>query len=250
MRILLSNDDGIYAPGLRALYKALSEAGHEVQAIAPLVEQSGVSGGISTHVPLRVHEIREAGFHGKAVEGTPVDCVKLALTTLVSERPDLVVMGINAGSNLGTDVFYSGTVGGATEAAMLGLPAMAFSRPSPQIEPPEACAAHACSLIGSGVWKELPPGGMLNVNYPPRPVTDIMGIRMCRMSTTPWRETYLQREDPSGRPYWWISGYLKRPAGGEDTDLSLIREGWVAVTPLQLDRTDMSAFSAMESFFQ
>lgn len=246
MRILLSNDDGIYSPSLRALYLALSENGHDVRVVAPLTEQSGVSGSVTVHSPLRVHDIREEnGFSGTAVAGTPVDCVKLALTTLLPERPDLCVVGINAGCNLGTDVFYSGTVGAASEAAMFGIPSVAFSRPVPETEPPLACARHAARLVDTIDWAGLPPYRVLNVNYPRRPVAEVLGVRAGRMSTTPWKEGYEQRTDPSGRPYWWLSGYLKRPAGGEDTDLSLIRAGWVALTPLQVDRTDEVLFSSL-----
>ncbi|MEG1610219.1 MAG: 5'/3'-nucleotidase SurE [Bilophila sp.] len=250
MRILLSNDDGIYAPSLRALYQALSEAGHAVRVVAPLTEQSAVSGSVTVHSPLRVHELHEDnGFCGTAVNGTPVDCIKLALTTLLSEPPELCVVGINAGCNIGTDVFYSGTVGAASEAAMFGIPSVAFSRPVPETEPPLPCARHAAGLIKAIDWGRLPPCRVLNVNYPRRLVSEIRGVRVGRMSTTPWEESYEERTDPSGRPYWWISGYLKRPAGGEDTDISLIRAGFVALTPLQVDRTDEALLRHLQESF-
>ena len=143
MRILLSNDDGIHSPCLRALHDALCEAGHELDVVAPLTEQSGVGCSVTLHNPLRLYPVQEPGFSGTAVAGTPVDCVKLALTTLLPQPPDLVVVGINNGANKGVDVFYSGTVGAATEAALCGLPAVAFSRPRPELEPPQALARHA-----------------------------------------------------------------------------------------------------------
>ena len=124
MRILLSNDDGIHSPCLRALHDALCEAGHELDVVAPLTEQSGVGCSVTLHNPLRLYPVQEPGFSGTAVAGTPVDCVKLALTTLLPQPPDLVVVGINNGANKGVDVFYSGTVGAATEAALRGLPAV------------------------------------------------------------------------------------------------------------------------------
>lgn len=122
MRILLSNDDGIHSPCLRALHDALCEAGHELDVVAPLTEQSGVGCSVTLHNPLRLYPVQEPGFSGTAVAGTPVDCVKLALTTLLPQPPDLVVVGINNGANKGVDVFYSGTVGAATEAALRGCP--------------------------------------------------------------------------------------------------------------------------------
>ncbi len=245
MRILLSNDDGIYAPGLRAMYKALSDAGHHVIVVAPASEQSGVGCSLHMHDPLRVHTLIEDDFFGRIVDGTPVDCIKMALTTLMPELPDLVVVGLNAGSNMGTDVFYSGTIGAATEAALQGIPAIAFSRPVPELEPPLHCVRHAARLISSIRWSEIPGGHVLSVNYPNRCMSEVRGVRFCRLSTTCWTERYVECEDPSGRPYWWISGYQNRKPGGEDTDMALLREGYVTITPLRLDRTDYNLLPDM-----
>lgn len=175
MRILLSNDDGIHSPCLRALHDALCEAGHELDVVAPLTEQSGVGCSVTLHNPLRLYPVQEPGFSGTAVAGTPVDCVKLALTTLLPQPPDLVVVGINNGANKGVDVFYSGTVGAATEAALRGLPAVAFSRPRPELEPPQALARHAASLVDAVDWRCCA-GKVLNVNYPRCRVAEIKGI--------------------------------------------------------------------------
>ena len=166
MRILLSNDDGIHSPCLRALHRALCDAGHTLDVVAPLVEQSGVGCSVTLHSPLRLHPIEEEGFSGTAVAGTPVDCVKIALTTLLPEPPDLVVVGINNGANKGVDVFYSGTVGAATEAALRGLPAVAFSRPRPELEPPQSLARHAASLVDAVDWSRCA-GKVLNVSTIP-----------------------------------------------------------------------------------
>ena len=140
MRILLTNDDGIHAPGIHALHAALRECGHEVHVVAPLKENSGVSASLTLRGRLHVYDVEEDGLVGRAVDGTPADCVKLALTTLLRDAPDLVVAGLNNGGNLGTDVFYSGTVGAAVEACMFGLPAAAVSRGRPAEEPPAAPA--------------------------------------------------------------------------------------------------------------
>lgn len=237
MRILLSNDDGIHSPGLRALHDALREAGHELHVVAPLTEQSGVSCSVTLHNPLRLHPVEESGFSGTAVAGTPVDCVKIALTTLLPQPPDLVVVGINNGANKGVDVLYSGTVGAATEAALRGLPAVAFSRPRPELEPPQALARHAAALVESVDWSRCA-GKVLNVNYPRCLVADIRGIRAARMAESRWEENYERREDPAGRPYWWIADFIRRDSDGDDTDIALMQDNWVAVTPLQVDRTD------------
>ena len=201
MRILLSNDDGIHSPCLRALHDALCEAGHELDVVAPLTEQSGVGCSVTLHNPLRLYPVQEPGFSGTAVAGTPVDCVKLALTTLLPQPPDLVVVGINNGANKGVDVFYSGTVGAATEAALRGLPAVAFSRPRPELEPPQALARHAASLVDAVDWR------------------------------------------------WWIADFLKRDSGGGDTDIALMEGNWVAVTPLQVDRTDRELLGRLQERF-
>lgn len=240
MRILLTNDDGIHADGLRAMYHALVQAGHEVYAFAPETEQSGVSGAITFHMPLRVREIRDGAFTGHSVSGTPVDCVKLALTTLLPARPELVVSGINAGSNLGGDVYYSGTLGAAVEGAFLGLPALAVSRRMQGRSEPgfESVAQHAADFIGRIAWAALPPKRVLNLNFPACPVHEARGLRLCPLSLTTWDDAYLRREDPRGRPYWWLHGELPPSSPTPRTDSELVREGWITLTPLQLDLTD------------
>ena len=245
MRILLSNDDGIHSPGLRALYRALVEAGHAVDVVAPLTEQSGVGCSVSLHLPLRVRTVREEGFIGTGVAGTPVDCVKLALSELLPRTPDLVVSGINNGGNKGVDVYYSGTVGAATEAALRGLPAAAFSRLRPEMEPPEALARHAVAWMESIEWLRFA-GRVLNVNYPRRRVADFKGVRAVRMATSPWGERYERAEEPSGEPSWRIGDLLNRGRSGVDTDSALLDEGWVTVTPLQVDRTDREALILLQ----
>lgn len=177
-----------------------------------------------------------------------MDCVKLALTTLLPQPPDLVVVGINNGANKGVDVFYSGTVGAATEAALRGLPAVAFSRPRPELEPPQALARHAASLVDAVDWRCCA-GKVLNVNYPRCRVAEIKGIRAARMAESRWAENYERREDPAGRPYWWIADFLKRDSGGDDTDIALMEGNWVAVTPLQVDRTDRELLGRLQERF-
>lgn len=237
MRILLTNDDGIHAPGIRALHAALRDCGHEVRVVAPLTEKSGVSASLTLNAPLHVYEVEEDGLVGQAVDGTPVDCVKLALTTLLRDRPDLVVSGLNDGGNLGTDILYSGTVGAAGEACLFGVPAVAVSRGRPAAEGPAACAAHAARLVTDFAWADFPRGRVLNINYPRRPVAELRGVCAGPMSLTPWNHGYQQDADSSGQPCWRLTGSMP-PEDGTKTDIALARAGWVVLTPLLLDRTD------------
>lgn len=248
MRILLTNDDGIYAPGIHALYMALREAGHLVHVVAPLAEKSGASAALTVRNPLRVHRVRHNGLEGQAVDGTPVDCVKLAINALLEDRPDLVVAGLNNGANLGADVFYSGTVAAASEGARFGLPSVAVSRGRPASDPPSACAAHAARLISDFDWASLPPYRMINVNYPRHPVSQLRGVRIGRMALKAWNEGYECRMDPSGQNYWWLTGDLNFHVD-DDTDIALVRSGYVALTPLVFDRTDPTSFDVLQDFY-
>ena len=251
MRILLSNDDGIWAIGLRALYCALKQAGHDVFPVAPLSEQSAMSSRLTAFNPLRFKEINEDGFHGVGIDGTPVDCVKIALTELYAAsdtRPDLVVSGINAGLNIGFDVLYSGTVAAAREGALMGIPALAVSRGMRKgcKDDPEAVARHTAALIDAFDWKILP-NRVLNVNYPPGFPELSRGVRVCRLSPGPWRIRYIRDTDPRGRPYLWMSGDIIRhdEATEKDTDSPLLQEGFITVTPLTMDLTDNGVLGAV-----
>ena len=244
MRILLTNDDGIHAPGIHALHAALRECGHEVHVVAPLKENSGVSASLTLRGRLHVYDVEEDGLVGQAVDGTPADCVKLALTTLLRDAPDLVVAGLNNGGNLGTDVFYSGTVGAAVEACMFGLPAAAVSRGRPAEEPPAACAAHAARLVTAFDWAGFPRGRVLNINYPRRPAAEWRGVRAAAMSLTPWSHSYDRHEEPAGQPGWELVGSMP-PEDGTETDIALVRAGWVVLTPLLLDRTDRATLARL-----
>ena len=165
MRVLLTNDDGIRAEGLRAMYRALREAGHTVHVVAPMHEQSGVGHSLTFFDPLRAHKIEEPDFEGLGLYGTPTDCVKLALGNLLKKRPDMVISGINAGSNVGPDILYSGTVGAATEAAHEDLPSMALSCDAGGGHPDmDAIARHAVELAARIVWKKVAHRRVINVN--------------------------------------------------------------------------------------
>jgi 5'-nucleotidase len=231
-RILLTNDDGYDAPGLAALTTAIAPLG-ELFVVAPDREQSGTSHSLTLHRPLRATAVDSNRFR---VDGTPTDCVHLAIPRLIGGVPDLVVSGINRGCNLGDDVTYSGTVAGALEATLMHVPALAFSaeigpKGSPDFEAPaNTIRSMAKRVLETG----LPGGVLLNVNFPhglPK------GVRVTRQGTRTYRGTVLEREDPAGRPYYWIDDADATPTGEPDGDHVAIRDGYVSVTPLQANMT-------------
>lgn len=238
MNILLSNDDGVYAPGLRALYRALVAAGHNVTVVAPLSEQSGVSSSVTLTMPLRVRPITDGDFTGSGVFGSPADCVKLALSGLVPCKPDLVVAGINAGGNTGVDVIYSGTVAAALEGALSGYPALAVSYDAFRFDDISEQAQHAVALIGRIDWARLPDRRVLNLNYPHRPLAETRGLRVCSPASAPWEDRYEKRQDLRGYPYWWLSGYMSAEAIAADSDRALLSQGYITLSPLRFEFAD------------
>jgi 5'-nucleotidase len=234
MRILVSNDDGIFSPGIKALGLAMRALG-EVYVVAPDVEQSAVGHGITVRRPLRFKHTQSAGFGeipAYRVDGTPADCVVLGVHLL--GRPDLLVSGINIGVNLGLDLTHSGTVAAALEGTSLGIPSIAFSLDTSgeELDFTEA-ALWAQRLARLVAEKGLPRGIFLNVNFP---AGTPKGVLVTRLSTHHWEDTVVERLDPEGRPYYWIAG---TPVGEEEegTDLWAVRRGYVSVTPVSLDFT-------------
>ncbi len=250
MNILLSNDDGIYAVGLRALYTAFTEAGHTVYVVSPMAEQSAVSNSITVFQALRAKEISEAGFTGMGVHGTPADCVKLALKSLCPKKPDIVISGINSGPNAGSDIRYSGTVAAACEAAFAGYKAMAVSyddyRPTDLLEQ----ARHTVTLAETLPWENIPPRCVVNVNYPKRPVAEALGVRTCFQSSALWDDNYGERQDPRGNPYWWLHGELRTQDVEEGSDRDLLTKGYITVTPIRFEYTHTECLAALEGCFQ
>lgn len=233
-RILLTNDDGVRAPGLRAIHDALLDLA-DVTVVAPVEQRSGASHHITLEVPLRAHKLQE--FPGWMVDFTPVDCVKLALKRLLEEPPDLVVSGINRGSNAGYLVHYSGTVNAATEAAMQGIPAVAFSLCSwdhPDFGP---AARVARQLVARVLAHPLPPRVVLNVNVPGCRWEELKGVRLTRQSLRPFDDDYEERRDPRRAPYYWLTGTPVPEGGDPGDDLQAIKERFVAVTPITVDWT-------------
>src|SRR6201993_1395111 len=234
MVILLSNDDGIQSEGLIALEESLRPIG-EIYTVAPDRAQSSMSHALTLHRPLRVHEIAPQRM---SVDGTPVDCVKLALTGLLPVRPNLVVSGINKGPNLGDDIIYSGTVSAAIEGALLGLPAIAVSLVTFKNFDFRAAAEFTAHLVSQIQQSGIPPKTLLNVNVPPVSKEALKGWRMTRMGKRHYSENIVERVDPRGAKYYWIGGDHLGFAQEDGTDFKGGQGGYVSVTPLQVDLTD------------
>ena len=235
--ILLTNDDGIYAPGLRALRRELLEIG-QVELIAPLVEHSGTGHAVSVDRPLRLRLAYLADeMIGYSVDGTPADCVKVGLSEHLDRLPDLVVSGINLGQNAGVNVLYSGTVAAALEGAMLNIPSFAVSLNTRVDADFDAAARIARRLIERLRDRPHPERTMWNINIPALPEAQIKGVRITRQSLQNYSETYAKRVDPRGDTYYWIDGKLDLSAEDADTDLVALRDGYISVTPISFDLT-------------
>lgn len=231
--ILVTNDDGIRAPGLRLLAEALAPLGR-VEVYAPEGQQSAVGHSVSLHKPLRVNQL-EPGWH--MVDGTPTDCVMLAVRRLLGQRPDLVVSGVNAGANLGDDVTYSGTVAGAYEGMLLGVPAIAVSDVSYRPQHLATAAQVGASVARYVLANGLPEDTTLNVNVPDVPHEALAGLAVTRMGRRNYHDEIVRREDPRGGVYYWIGGDEPAHIQESGTDFEAIEQGKVSVTPLHRDVT-------------
>lgn len=241
MRILLSNDDGIYAPGLREMYRELKKLG-QVWAVAPLEERSTTGHSLTIHKPLRVIPVED---HFYAVSGSPADCVYLGIRHILGGYPDVVVSGINRGANLGQDVYYSGTVSAAREACILGIPSLAvslnvnFGKGLSESELHYSTAAKMAVRVIKALDKmHLPKHTLLNLNVPDRPLKEIKGIMPARQGFRFYSGSILRRKDHRGKDYFWVGGKLKGYHKGVDTDCAAVETGFAALTPLKLDSTD------------
>jgi 5'-nucleotidase len=237
MRILLTNDDGIHAPGLRALYRALSHGFH-LDIVAPEVEMSAVGHAISLSRPLRVKKVRKNGrFYGYAVSGTPADCVKIALQELLEQPPDIILSGINLGANVGVDILYSGTVSAAAEGAFMGIRSAAISLDTLENPDFDFAAHFSNEIVAFLTHNGLQDGTALNVNIPSSPPAEIKGVRLTRQGMSRYEEKYERRVDPRGNVYYWLSGEILMDNGTPDTDALALREKWISITPIHYDLT-------------
>ena len=251
--ILISNDDGITAPGLAKLVELMAQLG-EVVVVAPDSPQSGMGHAITIGHPLRLSENRVFGPEIEAYEcsGTPADCVKIAKHHVLRDRrPDLVVSGINHGSNASVNVLYSGTMSAAIEAAIEGLPAIGFSLCE---YGPNADFSHVdewvLNIARKALEQGIPASTALNVNLPKRASGPIKGIRLCRQARAKWQEEFDERHDPYQRPYYWLIGQFVNLDAGADTDEAALAEGYVSVVPCQFDLTNYGALAQLAQTWQ
>ncbi len=245
MRILISNDDGIYAPGIRALHTAIHTLG-ETHVVAPNAEQSAVGHAITLSNPIKCKPVEiDGAFFGHAVGGTPADSVKLAVEGLLTQRPDIVVSGINLGPNAGISVIYSGTVSAATEGTILGIPSMAISLATFTDPIWDTPARIARDLVPKLATNGLPPDTLLNVNVPNIPFDQIKGYRVTRMGRSRFVEVFHRRTDPRNNVYYWMDGEMQQIGDSDGTDLRALEEGFVSLTPIWFDLTH---YAVLEDF--
>ena len=241
--LLLTNDDGFYAEGIQVLKNALAGLGEAV-IVAPDREMSGASHSVTFHRPLRMDEVKPGVYK---VDGTPTDCVFLAVKgNGIPEPPDVLVSGINKGPNIGDDVTYSGTVAAAIEGTLLGIPSIAVSLDGTGHF--ETAAAVIPGIVERVLDEGLPAGTLLNVNVPDIPLSDLRGLRVTHQSHRQYDDQVTRRIDPRGRPYYWIAGEVVSRDAQEDSDFAAVQDGYVSITPLQLDLTDHRVLETMGSW--
>ncbi len=247
MRVLVSNDDGVDAPGIRILARGLREAGHEVLVVAPDRDRSGASNSLTLDAPVRVLQRDE---HTWCVYGTPTDCVHVAITGMLELEPDMVVSGINNTANLGDDVIYSGTVAAAMEGRFLGLPAVAMSLATRghRGEHYETAARAAVEIIARLQKDPVPADTILNVNVPDVPWSDVRGFEVSRLGNRHRSEPCVQQADPRGRTWWWIGAAGPEQDAGPGTDFNAVRSGHIAITPINVDLTRYQALEQVSSW--
>ncbi len=245
MRILLSNDDGIYSAGLKALHEAF-RGEHDVVVVAPDRERSAASHSLTLHRPLRINEISEGWF---SIDGTPTDCIHIALNGLLPEpRPEMVVAGINMGGNLGDDVTYSGTVAAAIEGTLQGLPSIAVSLVSRGPFEFGPAAEFAARLVKQVADRGLPEDTLLNVNVPDLPAGGMRGIQITRQGKSIYGEAIVEKVDPRGQTYFWVGSGNTEWIRRGDTDLDAVHEGKISVTPLHLNMTNETAYQELSGW--
>jgi len=248
MRILITNDDGILAPGIEALYRAVADLG-EVDVVAPETTQSGVGHAISVLTPMAARRVHVKNvFEGWAVDGRPADCVKLAFLELLPWRPDFVISGINAGINTGVYVFYSGTVAGAAEAAIFGVPAMAVSLELSDRLDFERAGQIARQVFQRYAAAQPPAGTCLNVNIPALDAGWPKGVRVCPQSVVQASDKYRKQQDPRGHAIYWLDGALPEQTSHPNTDIEAVLDGYVSITPLRFDVTDRALLPTVEQW--
>jgi 5'-nucleotidase len=250
MLILVTNDDGADSPGLHALVAEMKKLGR-VFAVAPAQVKSAVSHSITLHRPLRVREMRHGGLDVHVVDGTPADCVKLALHRLLGRRPDMVVSGINMGLNTGQNVLYSGTVAGALEAGMHGVTSCAVSLEMTERTDVPTAARLARPIIQRLIEKYPSTSTTFNINIPALPADRVRGVVVCGHDTNAHRDRYRAGRDPRGQPYYWLEPLRVRPNGraGKMSDAVAVSRGYISLSPLKRDLTQREALDGLSGLF-
>ncbi len=252
MRILVTNDDGILASGIHAVAAELTQIA-DVMVVAPERERSATGHAITVHKPLRVNDVmlplpNGTPLAGHAVNGTPSDCVKIGVEALAEAPPDLVVSGINRGPNLGTDIFYSGTVSAAVEAIILGLPSIAVSVDAFENVDYQPAAVFSRILAAKVAEHGLAPGTFFNVNIPHLPLAEIKGVRITRPGMRRYRDVFEQRVDLKGRAYYWLGGSVDDPDEDPEIDSVALKEGFISVSPVQFDLSKKELIDAVRGW--
>jgi 5'-nucleotidase len=249
LHILLTNDDGITAPGIKALWTELAKIG-TVTVVAPDRERSATSQAITVHQPIRVDEhcIDNPAICGWRVGGTPTDCVKMAVEALLENKPDVIVSGINQGQNLGTDVLYSGTVSAAIEGALHGIPSIAVSLASWDSTDFAQAAEFARKLVLKFAANTLPPNTLLNVNVPVLSGGQTPSVAITKLGVIEYENTFERRLDPRGRIYYWMGGNIVDTNNEEGTDVAAIKQGRISVTPIHFDLTNYAIMHILEEW--
>ncbi|MBD79759.1 MAG: 5'/3'-nucleotidase SurE [Crocinitomicaceae bacterium] len=247
--ILVCNDDGVNAPGIRALIEATRDLG-KLLVVAPDKPQSGTGHGITINSTLRLNKLEEAeNLEVYSCSGTPVDCIKLAIFKLLPKKPDIVISGINHGSNASINVIYSGTMSAAVEGSLEGVPSIGFSLLDFDINADFSASAIIARKITQQVLQSgLPNGICLNVNVPKLDHSEIMGIKICRQAEGNWEEEFEARTDPTGKEYFWLTGTFKNYDSGTDTDIWALENNYVSVVPIQHDLTAHNALNKLKDW--
>ncbi|HSA07429.1 MAG TPA: 5'/3'-nucleotidase SurE [Candidatus Gastranaerophilales bacterium] len=253
MRLLLCNDDGIHSPGITTLARKLAE-NHEVYVVAPDRERSAAGHSLTLHQPLRVEQMElgyDNGMKAWATDGTPGDCVKLAFNVILDEKPNILISGINNGPNLGADILYSGTVSAAMEGAVLGCPSIAVSLCRNEATPADFC--YAAEFIAKFVPKianiNFPKKTILNINIPAVKRSEITGIKITKLGTRMYTDTYEKRKDPRGKTYYWLAGELLDTCEEENSDIIAIKNNKISITPITFEMTHKSIMPELEQAF-
>jgi 5'-nucleotidase len=244
--ILVTNDDGVTAPGIQALTEVAREFG-DVVVVAPDKPQSGMGHAITINATLRVQELKSKNnVPVYSTTGTPVDCVKLAVNEILDRKPDLILSGINHGTNASINVIYSGTMSAAIEGCLEGIPSIGFSLSNHSIDADFTSAKHYAKKIVPKILENgLEKGVCLNINIPDMGINEIAGIKVCRQANANWIEKFDRREDPSGRPYYWLTGHFENYDEKDDTDISALEQNYVSIVPVQYDLTAYSSLKKL-----